>query len=68
MREMEEKKKRVDAASKKLERRSKYLSSLIKHTKVKGESDQQERPRTRGRTRRRWRRRIGEERRSEEKE
>jgi dynein light chain LC8-type len=42
MREMEEKKKRVDAASAELERRSKYLSSLIERTKVKGESDQED--------------------------
>lgn len=43
MREMEEEeKKRVDAASEELERRSKYLSSLIERTKVKAESDQEE--------------------------
>lgn len=41
MREMEEK-KRVDAASEELERRSKYLSSLIERTKIKAESDQEE--------------------------
>ncbi|KAJ1698846.1 hypothetical protein LUZ63_007358 [Rhynchospora breviuscula] len=42
MREKEEKKKRVDAASEELERRSKYLSSLIERTKIKAESDQEE--------------------------
>jgi dynein light chain LC8-type len=42
MREIEEEKKRVDAASEELERRSKYLSSLIERTKVKAESDQED--------------------------
>ncbi|KAF3331534.1 Dynein light chain [Carex littledalei] len=37
-----EEKKRVDAASEELERRSKYLSSLIERTKIKSESDQEE--------------------------
>ena len=45
--EMREKKSAVDAASEELERRSRYLSSLIQRTKLKTEEEEKEKEKER---------------------